>query len=220
MPNYRTKFSFTPVGLSVTYGEKPTCLAAKPFNWGYQFSDGSRLVGQVVARLDRDNNKLVEPTKLVADYISTDGKTVLLSWKEQDFVVFDATVDGNNLLLVASSDNFVADSMCLVSSENGDRAQVTHWGIQLSKDEFERNAWSMDSTTTTTTSSTNQEIITIDWVFSPVFPFWKVSFNVFLPFTGSSYHWTLHPCFPFFPITQLAKTAPNSKYPVTAFGTL
>ncbi|AFY79631.1 hypothetical protein Ple7327_4531 [Pleurocapsa sp. PCC 7327] len=204
MTNYRTRLTLSPVGLSFTFGKEPTYIA-KLYNWSYHFSDGSRLVGRVRGKLGEDGNTLVEPTDLVAEYVGTDGQTVLLSWQDRDFATFEATLDGTNLLVVASSDRFVENSICIVSSESSPRAQVTHWRIQLLKEEFNREAWSLAPSTSL--SGAVKESLVLDWVFSPLFPFWQVSFNLWLPFPKLSYHWTFNPCFPFFPSIRLKKTA-------------
>jgi hypothetical protein len=202
--NYRTRLTLSPVGLSFTFGKEPTYLA-QLFNWSYCFSDGSRLVGRVKGKLGEDGNTLVELTDLAADYIGTDGQTVLLSWSERDFATFEATLDGTNLLVVASNDRFVENSLCIVSSEPYHRAQVTHWGIQLFKEEFHREAWSL--TPSTSVASAAKESLVLDWFFSPFFPFWQVSFNLWLPLPRLTYQWTFNPCFPFLSSIRLEKTA-------------
>jgi hypothetical protein len=202
--NYRTQLTLTPVGLFYTFGKEPNRRLVQLFDWSYRFSDGSRLVGQINAQLGKDGNTLIAPTKLVANYIGTDGKTILLSWKDRDFEAFEATLDGTNVLLIASNDNFVTNSMCLVSSESYPRAQVTHWGMQLFKEAFNRDAWSL--TPLTDLSPDAQQRIVIDWVFCLRSLCWQVSFNFWLFPPKMSYRWTFHPCFPFFPSLQIVRT--------------
>jgi hypothetical protein len=194
--NYCTKLTFTPVGLALSYGnDSLNPVPTETFNWFYCFSDGSRLVGQVNGHLDKDHNTLLNPSHLKAEYIGTDGKTVLLSWKESDFIAFEAGLDGHNPLIVASNDNCLANSMCLVNSETRSRAQVTHWGLKLSGESFNQESWSMKLNSTD--SSVSEPEMSFDWVISPFFPFFAVNLNMLLPKHPTAYCWTFFLCFPF-----------------------
>ncbi len=178
---------------------------AKSFDWCYQFRDGSRLVGTFKAYLAPDGNTLLNPTQVQADYISPDGQTVRLSWCDRDFVCFDSTIDGRDMLIVGSNDCFNENSVCLVWGKTRSRSQVTDSGRQLIAESFRHDAWSL----TPATSSLPSPQLGLDWSLSPFFPFLTVSLNFWLLNPQTIYQWTFSPYLPFFPCLRVAKAAAN-----------
>lgn len=181
------------------------------FNWTYEFSDGTRLVGQVMAELNEAGDRLLNPIAIHVDYLAFDGETVLASWHDPDFACFDATVDGTSLLIVASNDNFVGNSMCLVFSRTRSRAQVTDREIQWVGEPFDPNAWSLTpifntvSQTFSPASSVSPKLdVTVDVVFSPFFPFYAVNFRINKPRVEKRYRWTFAPYFSVFPLLRVS----------------
>ena len=174
--NSLTRLTIAPASPTRLLGtENPNPAQARSFNWSYLFSDGTRLVGRVSGQLDRDGNRLLNPKLLAADYLDVDGETVLLSWSGSDFVCFDATVDGNDNCVVASNDNFLANSMSLVSFETRSRAQVTDWGSQLIVEPFESAAWLLMPEESQV--SVGEGEMGLDLALYPFFPFFFPQFQ-------------------------------------------
>jgi hypothetical protein len=166
-------------------------------HWSYLFSDGSRLVGQAYGELDRETNRLIHPTQMRAEYFDRDGETLLGSWEGKDFVCFDLSKDGSEIVIVASNDGFVANSMCLVFCSLRSRAQVTDWGSQLIAEPFALNAWSL-----------TPEVLPVgndNGLLLPLFP--SVSFTWRLPHSQTTYQWTFSPFLPFVPVLRVEQMA-------------
>lgn len=209
MNNYLARLALTSDGITISYGsndENP--VECTLFNWSYAFSDGSKLVGHVDGRLDKDKKILLNPANISADYIDVDGKTVLISWKNKDFISFETTSDNNNILIVASNDNFVANSMCLVSSASRSRAQVTEQGVQLVAESLKSNNWSIAPVSSF--ASAPESGIGFDWSFSSSFPFFAVSLNCWVPNPRLMYQWTFLPFLPLYPFLRVMRTSRNS----------
>ena len=208
MNNYLIRLTATPTGFPLSFDiQKPNPGGATSFGWSYRFRDGSRLVGQVNGQLDEDGNLLLNPTEIKADYIGADGKTALVSWNGSDFACFETTVDGTNALIVASNDNFVGNSMCLVSLAFRPRAQVTEQETQVIGEPFELAAWSVIPCPSPV--GRRQSSVGWDLSFSPLFPFLSVSCNFWLLNPRTIYRWTAFPCLPFWPFVQVVKAAPS-----------
>ncbi|WP_013325301.1 hypothetical protein [Gloeothece verrucosa] len=203
MKNHSSPLTLSPSDHTVSFGsEKPNSSCCKTYHWSYEFNDGSRLVGTVKGQLDRNHHKLLNPTKISADYLDADGKTVLQSWKDLDFACFESDLTGKNLVIVASNDNFVGNSMCLVETASRQRAQVTDEGQQLIAESFDSSAWSMlKQPKEEPVSSPTWEV---DWQVFPLFPFLSIRLNWRLPASREVYRWTFFPyCFPF-PVMEVA----------------
>ena len=181
----------------VLYQHLQLMSQATPFHWSYRFSDGSRLVGQVTGELDQRTSRLLCPTQIQAEYFDGDGKTVLGSWENSDFVCFDLSADGGEMVIVASNDCFVANSMCLVCCGTRSRAQVTDWGSQLIAEPFVASAWSLNPVSAPASS--------YNWLLPPLFP--SVSFTWRLPYSQTTYQWTFSPFLPFAPVLRVGQMA-------------
>lgn len=209
MNNYCTKLSFTPSGLVLGFGDAtsaPTSAPLESFDWSYHFEDGSRIVGQVKGYLGDDGNTLFNPTDMSATYLGTDGETILLKWENDDFCAFESTIDGTKSVIVASNDNCVSNSMCLVSCASRSCAQITHWGIQLEGESFGQNSWSISPKLIP--KAVSQPQVSWDWTFYPVYPFVALSFNFFnfsVLRETKSYSWTFYPYFPFYPVLKVKR---------------
>lgn len=209
MNNYLARLALTSDGITISYGsENDNLVESTLLNWSYAFSDGSSLVGRVDGHLDKNKKTLLKPTNISADYIDVDGKTVLVSWKTNDFVSFEMTQDNTNLLIVASNDNFVANSMCLVSSATRKRAQITERGVQLVAESLKQDSWSL--TPVTSFASVPESGIGFDWSFSSSFPFFAISLNCWLPSPRLMYQWTFLPFLPLYPFLRVMRTTHHS----------
>lgn len=185
--------------------EKPKSSLVKTYNWSYQFNDGSRLVGTVKAQLNPENYQLLNPTHVCADYIDVDGKTILQSWKDLDFACFESNLDGENMVVVASNDNFVGNSMCLVESITRTRAQVTDDGRHLIAESFNPSAWSLNAKPNDVPVPSWE----LNWQLLPLFPFLSVRLNWRLPPSSEVYRWTFFPYFCPFPVMEVATRVSN-----------
>lgn len=170
---------------------------ANSFNWSYLFKNGTSLVGKVEGILDQDRKTILDPKNITAAYIASDGKTVLQSWQGNDFLCFEPTLDGENIVIVASNDNLQGNSMCLVSSMTRSRAQVTDGEFQLVGEVFNNAAWSI------TPKTSSVAISELDWSLSPFFPFVSFTFNLQLPSSQKLYKWHFSPFFPFYPSLEI-----------------
>ncbi len=206
MKNHLTRVTVTQVGTKVRLGAaQPQPSPERLYQWHYRFEDGSCLVGEVKAQLDRDGNTLLNPTHISANYIDTDGKTLLSKWEDKDFACFEASIDGKSLVVVASNDNFVSNSMCLIESVGRSCAQVTDFGPQLVKEPVRRKAWSLYPKP----PSVSSPALEVDWRVAPLFPFMSVSFNFQYFDSNTVFRWTYFPCLSPFPFVQVRKkTAP------------
>lgn len=201
MKNYLTRLTLSPAGSTVSFGsEKPELSSIKTYQWSYKFNDGSCLVGTVKGQLDPENQKLLNPINISADYIDADGKTVLQHWKDLDFACFESNKQGNNTMIVASNDNFVGNSMCLVESISRTRAQVTDDGQQFIAEPFNPSEWSLN----THPNDISVPAWELNWQLLPLFPFLSIRLNWRLPSSSDVYRWTFFPyCFPF-PFMEVA----------------
>lgn len=201
MKNYLTRLTLTPAGSQVSFGsEQPKPLSDQVYNWCYQFSNGSRLVGKMTGQLASDGNTFLHPTDISANYLAEDGETVLKSWINEDFVNFESSQDGTNLLIIASNDNFVGNSMCLVESPFRKRAQVSDQGQQLIGETLHQEAWSIKAETL----PSDFPVWELDWQMMPLFPFVAVNLNLRLSATKLSYQWALFPWFCPWPLVKVA----------------
>jgi hypothetical protein len=169
------------------------------FDWSYRFEDNSCLVGKVEAYLDPERDRITDPRPIEADYLDADGKTVIVHWRESDFIAFEIAGDGGDVLIVASNDNCTKNSLCLVSGISRSRAQVTDEGLQVIGESFQAPAWSF-----TPETPDPKPALSWGWSVSPFYPF--VSLRVNLPVTSAKkvYRWTVSPYLPFFPLVEVA----------------
>jgi hypothetical protein len=204
--NYLTRWNFSPSSTSLSFGiEKPTPSPAIPFNWSYCFSDGSRLEGKVWGKLNREGKRLLNPTQIEVDYLDSDGKTVLETWQGKDFACFEATVDGSDTVIVASNDQFTANSMCLVNCPTRSRSQVTEAGSQMIGEPFQAHTWSLNSVPASVPILEPE--IGLDFAFAPFFPFLSFSINLRPAQSKRIYQWTFSPYLPFYPFLRVMSIA-------------
>jgi len=167
MTEYLTRFALNPLGLAISWQDVvPTDRPLNQLEWQYRFQDGSRLVGQIELSPTLEPANLLHPRCLQATYIGTDKKTVLLQWQRADFVIVETEKEP---LIIASSDNFVGNSMCLVSSPSRSCAQVTHWGAKLVSEPFNPYSWSCAAI------ALRHFRYQVNWQFSPFFPYFGYS---------------------------------------------
>jgi hypothetical protein len=171
------------------------------FTWSYKFEDNSRLVGKVRGHFDPDLHCLLDPTPVTAQYLDADGKTVLVHWQAEDFITFEMTGEGEDLLIVASNDNCTGNSLCLVSGITRSCVQITDEGLPVVGESFQAPAWSLKAE-----NAANPPAISWRCAVSPFFPF--VSLRVNLQSTSSPkvYRWTVSPYLPFFPLLEVAES--------------
>lgn len=194
MNNYITRFTLTSAtGKPSLNAENTDRVSVKSLNWSYSFSDGSRIVGKIEGQFDRERNILLNPTNITADYLDTDGKTVLLSWQDSDFVAFETTLDGSNTLIVASNDSFLVNSMCLVSSTSRTCAQVTDVGSQIVAEPFDTNAWSLVPQIVPVSIEEAKTGMGLNLELSPFFPFVSVNLDLWESNPKQTYRWTFYP---------------------------
>jgi hypothetical protein len=219
--NYITRFTLTSVTGKPRFNtEKGDRVSATSFDWSYSFGDGSRIVGKFEGKFDRERKRLFDPTTITADYLDTDGKTILVSWQNSDFVNFETTLDGSETLIVASNDSFLVNSMCLVSSSSRTCAQVTDVGTQIVAEPFNSNVWSIAPQTVPVSVEEAETGMGLDLELSPFFPFVSVNLDLWESNPRQTYRWTFYPCFPFHPFIPLVKTPPSSERLLAKFGSL
>lgn len=170
------------------------------FDWVYGFQDGTLLMGKVCGYLDPDSNRLLDPENCSAIYQNAQGQ-VLSRWQAGDFIAFELTTTGEDLLIVASNDNCVGNSLCLVSGISRSCAQVTDEGKSLVLEVFQYPAWSLqgDNTTSKPAFSWNCSV-------SPFFPFVSLRFNLQSTSSKKFYRWTVSPYFPFCPLLEVGES--------------
>ncbi|AVQ71003.1 hypothetical protein MTo_00535 [Microcystis aeruginosa NIES-1211] len=170
------------------------------FDWMYEFQDGTRLMGKVCGYLDPDSNRLLDPENCSAIYQNAQGQ-VLSRWQAGDFITFELTTTGEDLLIVASNDNCTGNSLCLVSGISRSCAQVTDEGKSLVREVFQYPAWSLQGD-----NSISKPAFSWNCSVSPFFPFVSLRFN--LQSTGSKkfYRWTVSPYFPFCPLLEVVES--------------
>lgn len=137
MAHYQAGYSFSPLAIAFNFTHQdPTPKSAQPWQWCYSFRDGSQLRGTfhgtVKEKLEPGNSINIPTFEVQAvrltKYLTANGKTPLLTWQPGQFNCFEV---GENLLLMASNDNYVSNSLCLVNSPQRQWAQITHWGSRL-----------------------------------------------------------------------------------------
>jgi hypothetical protein len=170
------------------------------FDWVYGFQDGTLLMGKVCGYLDPDSNRLLDPENCSAIYQNAQGQ-VLSRWQAGDFIAFELTTTGEDLLIVASNDNCVSNSLCLVSGISRSCAQVSDEGKSLVREVFQYPAWSLqgDNTTSKPAFSWNCSV-------SPFFPFVSLRFNLQSTSSKKFYRWTVSPYFPFCPLLEVGES--------------
>lgn len=169
------------------------------FQWCYKFQDGSQLIGTITSNPEQLSAKWLKQQHIEADYLSKDGKTVLLHWEDSDFVCFDLTEEGE-LLIIASNDNFVGNSMCLVCSPIRSRAQVTDKEKQWVGEAFSGDAWSLEGKEQVKASQ--KADLSLDMNIIPVFPFLSVNLSLRPQQSPTTYQWTYFPYYSWFPWFQ------------------
>jgi hypothetical protein len=170
------------------------------FDWVYGFQDGTRLMGRVCGYLDPDSNRLLDPENCSAIYQNARGQ-VLSRWQAGDFIAFELTTTGEDLLIVASNDNCVSNSLCLVSGISRSCAQVSDEGKSLVREVFQYPAWSFQGD-----NSTSKPAFSWNCSVSPFFPFVSLRFNLQSTSSKKFYRWTVSPYFPFCPLLEVGES--------------
>lgn len=170
------------------------------FDWVYGFQDGTRLMGKVCGYLDPDSNRLLDPENCSAIYQNAQGQ-VLSRWQGGDFIAFDLTTTGEDLLIVASNDNCIGNSLCLVSGIDRSCAQVSDEGKSLVREVFQYPAWSLQDD-----NSSSKPAFSWNCSVSPFFPFVSLRFNLQSTSSKKFYRWTVSPCFPFCPLLEVGES--------------
>lgn len=180
MWNYRAQYSFSPLAIAVDLRLTPTIPLAQrqrpvSWQWQYQFKDGSQLQGlcqgyPTVSSPESTPSKALPSFHVqqvgMGEYLATDEKTCLLQWQPAQFTCYEL---GTELLLMASNDNYVGNSFCLVNAPHRQWAQVTHWGSQLVAEPFAWERFTMQCLEPTRPSGWQ-----ISWQVSPLFaPFFQ-----------------------------------------------
>jgi len=170
------------------------------FDWVYGFQDGTRLMGRVCGYLDPDSYRLLDPENCSAIYQNAQGQ-VLSRWQAGDFIAFELTTTGEALLIVASNDNCVSNSLCLVSGISRSCAQVSDEGKSLVREVFQYQAWSLQGD-----NSTSKPAFSWNCSVSPFFPFVSLRFNLQSTSSKKFYRWTVSPYFPFCPLLEVGES--------------
>jgi len=170
------------------------------FDWVYGFQDGTRLMGKVCGYLDPDSNRLLDPENCSAIYQNAQGQ-VLSRWQAGDFIAFELTTTGEDLLIVASNDNCIGNSFCLVSGISRSCAQVSDEGKSLVREVFQYPAWSFQGD-----NSTSKLAFSWNCSVSPFFPFVSLRFNLQSTSSKKFYRWTVSPYFPFCPLLEVGES--------------
>lgn len=170
------------------------------FDWVYGFQDGTRLMGKVCGYLDPDSNRLLDPENCSAIYQNAQGQ-VLSRWQGGDFIAFELTTTGEDLLIVASNDNCIGNSLCLVSGIDRSCAQVSDEGKSLVREVFQYPAWSLQDD-----NSSSKPAFSWNCSVSPFFPFVSLRFNLQSTSSKKFYRWTVSPCFPFCPLLEVGES--------------
>ena len=170
------------------------------FDWVYGFQDGTRLMGKVCGYLDPDSNRLLDPENCSAIYQNAQGQ-VLSRWQAGDFIAFELTTTGEDLLIVASNDNCVGNSLCLVSGISRSCAQVSDEGKSLVREVFQYPAWSLQDD-----NSSSKPAFSWNCSVSPFFPFVSLRFNLQSTSSKKFYRWTVSPYFPFCPLLEVGES--------------
>ncbi len=178
--------------------QSPASSPHRQLQWSYQFQDGSLLKGILEGNFEATQPDWLRIERIEADYISNDGKTRLLHWEGQDFACFDLTEKTEELLIIASNDNFVGNSMCLVYSPIRSCVQITEQEQQWIREPFNVTAWSFDKSLSPPLSFSSQALA-LDVDISPLFPFLSVNLSLKKQKSRKIYQWTYFPYFSVFP---------------------
>ena len=170
------------------------------FDWVYGFQDGTLLMGKVCGYLDPDSNRLLDPENCSAIYQNAQGQ-VLSRWQGGDFIAFELTTTGEDILIVASNDNCVSNSLCLVSGISRSCAQVSDEGKSLVREVFQYPAWSLQDD-----NSSSKPAFSWNCSVSPFFPFVSLRFNLQSTSSKKFYRWTVSPYFPFCPLLEVGES--------------
>lgn len=135
MGHYQAGYSFSPLAIGASFSHhRPMPSSLQPWQWLYTFSDGSQLRGTFQGTV-KQSPEFADPIPSfdvqgvgVTEYLTAGDKTPLLAWQPGQFNCFEM---GESLLLMASSDNYVGNSLCLVNCPQRRWAQITHWGSRL-----------------------------------------------------------------------------------------
>lgn len=163
MAEYRTRVTISPLGLVVSWQNcLPETSPVSLWDWQYQFQDGSCLRGQCLPMVSPHSQNALGFQPQQAVYVGSDRQTILLAWQKSDFAIFE--IDPEKLI-IASSDNFVSNSLSVVACPERSCVQVTHWGSKLVSEPFCPQSWTMKPRL--------QEVAgyQMNWLFSPFFPF-------------------------------------------------
>ncbi|QUS61108.1 hypothetical protein IQE94_02865 [Synechocystis sp. PCC 7339] len=135
--HYQAGFSISPLAIAVNVNlvrQRANAPSPQPWQWIYTFSDGSQLQGTFQGAV-KPGPEFANPIPSfdvqgvgVTEYLTAADKTPLLAWQPGQFNCFEM---GESLLLMASSDNYVGNSLCLVNCPQRQWAQITHWGSRL-----------------------------------------------------------------------------------------
>lgn len=195
--------------LSPLIKPQPTSDVPQPtqFQWCYAFQDGSLIKGKIESHPEQLSAKWLRNQRIEADYISNDGKTVLLHWDDQDFVCFDLTEQGE-LLIIASNDNFVGNSMCLVCSPIRSRAQVTEQENQWVGETFYLKSWSFQ--VKEEEKAIKKSELLVNMSVTPLFPFLSLNFTLKPQRSLNTYQWTYFPYCSFVPWFQVVSSPSQS----------
>jgi len=178
MWNYRTQYALSPWAIAVDLQVTPADLPPSPpsqWQWRYQFTDGSQLRGHCCGHPQAMSDELVPPDRLpvfqiqqvgITEYLAAETQTPLLQWQPAQFVCYEL---GEDLLLLASNDNYVGNSLCLVNSCHRQWAQITHWGSRLVAEPFVWEHFSLHCL-----DASPPTCLTFSWQFSPfLIPFFQ-----------------------------------------------
>jgi hypothetical protein len=172
MTEYRTHLKVSPLGLAWRLAEVALPPPVYFCQWHYTFADGTCLRGTGQIEGNDPNAPIRGLLYPQASYWGASGATELMRWQDGDFVLFEMDRD---CVIVASNDNGVSNSLCLVSCPTRSRAQITQWGSKLVTEEFcpERWHWQVQSQTLTL------ERWHISGWWGPTFPFcqwdWEIA---------------------------------------------
>lgn len=162
MAEYRTRVTVSPLGLVVSWQNCLPETSLALWDWQYQFQDGSSLRGQCLPMVSPHSPDAFRFHPQQAVYVGSDRQTVLLAWQKRDFAIFEIHQEK---LIIASSDNFVSNSLSVVDCPERSCVQVTHWGSKLVSEPFNPQSWAMKP------RSQDFAGCQMNWLFSPFFPF-------------------------------------------------
>ncbi|WP_228015327.1 hypothetical protein [Synechocystis salina] len=130
--HYQAGFSISPLAIAVNVNlvrQRAKAPSPQPWQWIYTFSDGSQLQGTFQGTV-KPGPEFANPIPSfdvqgvgVTEYLTAADKTPLLAWQPGQFNCFEM---GESLLLMASSDNYVAivSAWLTVPSGNGPKLPI------------------------------------------------------------------------------------------------